>query len=286
MNNNLIIDAGFHKGEDTAFFLSKGYQVIAIDATKTLVEEGKIKFKGHIDSGQLILLNYAISNKSNEKIEFHISQFSQWNSCNYNVSNRLNNHVSTELVDTITLLDVIKKYGVPYYCKIDLEGMDEIAIRSLEVDFLPKYISCESECYGYNEQITMEEGLATLNALRDLGYNRFKLIDQKSLSELRTKRKLVIDSNTIAYTYKYRIVPRIGKLLPRYGTNQQRLSKELNYALTDGTSGPGPLHDKFRELSTWIDYVQIQDLIRFYRTQSLSHDGKNIWMDIHATIEN
>ena len=29
---NLIFDIGFHKGEDTLFYLLKGYRVIAVDA--------------------------------------------------------------------------------------------------------------------------------------------------------------------------------------------------------------------------------------------------------------
>jgi len=48
MNKRLIIDAGFHKGEDTSYYLKNGYKVIAIDASSELIAEGKIKFKDYI----------------------------------------------------------------------------------------------------------------------------------------------------------------------------------------------------------------------------------------------
>ena len=38
----LIYDIGFHKGEDTLFYLLKGYNVVAVDADIELIEEGKI----------------------------------------------------------------------------------------------------------------------------------------------------------------------------------------------------------------------------------------------------
>lgn len=70
----LIYDIGFHKGEDTLFYLLKGYNVVAVDADIELIEEGKSSFKEYIDNGRLILLNYAITNESDKDINFFISQ--------------------------------------------------------------------------------------------------------------------------------------------------------------------------------------------------------------------
>ena len=39
---NLIFDIGFHKGEDTLFYLLKGYRVIAVDADPDLIMNGRI----------------------------------------------------------------------------------------------------------------------------------------------------------------------------------------------------------------------------------------------------
>lgn len=34
MNKQLIFDIGFHKGEDTRYYLYKGYNVVAVDAAE------------------------------------------------------------------------------------------------------------------------------------------------------------------------------------------------------------------------------------------------------------
>ena len=44
----LIYDIGFHKGEDTLFYLLKGYNVVAVDADIELIEEGKSSLKEYI----------------------------------------------------------------------------------------------------------------------------------------------------------------------------------------------------------------------------------------------
>ena len=84
----LIYDIGFHKGEDTLFYLLKGYNVVAVDADIELIEEGKSSFKEYIDNGRLILLNYAITNESDKDINFFISQNTLWNSTNGAVASR------------------------------------------------------------------------------------------------------------------------------------------------------------------------------------------------------
>ena len=40
MNNNLIFDFGFHNGDDSDFYLRKGYNIVAIEANPELVNKG------------------------------------------------------------------------------------------------------------------------------------------------------------------------------------------------------------------------------------------------------
>ena len=41
----LIYDIGFHKGEDTLFYLLKGYNVVAVDADIELIKKVKALLK-------------------------------------------------------------------------------------------------------------------------------------------------------------------------------------------------------------------------------------------------
>lgn len=54
-------------------------------------------------------------------------------------------------VKSITVLDLIAKYGCPQYIKCDIEGNDIDMLLSLEKsNYRPMYISYESECQGNN----------------------------------------------------------------------------------------------------------------------------------------
>ena len=67
---NLIFDIGFHKGEDTLFYLLKGYRVIAVDADPDLINEWQNIFKKYIENGKLLLLNYVISDTNDVDTDF------------------------------------------------------------------------------------------------------------------------------------------------------------------------------------------------------------------------
>ena len=74
---------------------------------------------------------------------------------------------------TRPLADVLAEHGIPYYVKIDIEESDLDAIRSLRpLKTLPRYVSAEAHS---TEIVT---------TLYDLGYRRFKLIDQRENGEL------------------------------------------------------------------------------------------------------
>ena len=53
MQNDLIYDIGMHKGEDTDFYLRKGFSVVAIEANPDLCKECTQKFRRARDSGRL-----------------------------------------------------------------------------------------------------------------------------------------------------------------------------------------------------------------------------------------
>ena len=56
-NGKLIFDIGMHVGQDTAFYLAKGFRVIAVEANPLLVRDAEKHFKNQIETGQLTILN-------------------------------------------------------------------------------------------------------------------------------------------------------------------------------------------------------------------------------------
>jgi hypothetical protein len=76
-------------------------------------------------------------------------------------------------VESSLLSDIMKNHGVPRYCKVDIEGNELDALKSLgNASTVPRFISIESEKRSWLQLI--EE----FKILRDLGYHRFKIIDQ------------------------------------------------------------------------------------------------------------
>ncbi len=57
---NLIYDVGLHKGEDTDFYLKKGFDVVAFEANPDLVKHCKERFINEIQTGQLVIVEGAI----------------------------------------------------------------------------------------------------------------------------------------------------------------------------------------------------------------------------------
>src|SRR5262249_33137823 len=80
-------------------------------------------------------------------------------------------------VEARSLADIIAEFGVPRYCKIDIEGNDLDALKSLTgAEELPPFISIESEKRDWSR--LMEE----FRTFHKLGYSRYKVVDQTLLN--------------------------------------------------------------------------------------------------------
>jgi FkbM family methyltransferase len=172
MNKGLIFDIGFHVGQDTEFYLKKGFWVVAVDANPLLIDEGKRKFAEYIDAGRLILLNVGIGQRE-EKLPFYVNrQLSEWSSFDKEIGTSRGDYYVID-VPVVTLCSIAIRYGMPYYIKIDIEGHDLMAIQSLrDMDDKPKYISVEN-----GEAHMIEE-------LYSQGYEKFKFVNQSRIHDI------------------------------------------------------------------------------------------------------
>ena len=69
--DDLIYDVGFHRGEDTAFYLRKGYRVVAFEADPDLVRQGVRRFGRELTDGRLEIIEGAISDSVEQEITFY-----------------------------------------------------------------------------------------------------------------------------------------------------------------------------------------------------------------------
>jgi FkbM family methyltransferase len=63
VNPKLIYDVGMNNGDDTAYYLSRGFRVIAIEANPLLVEQGSQRFEREIAAGDLVILSIGVSDR-------------------------------------------------------------------------------------------------------------------------------------------------------------------------------------------------------------------------------
>lgn len=173
----LIYDVGAHKGEDTEFYLEKGFSVIAIEAVPQLCSDLSQRFNDYIEQGRLEIVNLAVSQHAGT-VDFYIDQKNSiWGTTKLDFVTR-NKAIGGGPIRKITvesspLSDIMKRHGVPRYCKIDIEGSDLDALKSFSnAATVPRFLSIELEKRNWSRLV--EE----VNILSGLGYRRFKIIDQ------------------------------------------------------------------------------------------------------------
>ncbi len=176
---NLIFDVGAHMGEDTAFYLKKGFRVIGIEADPVLAEQLRCRFKTDIDHSNLVIVESAIAPEAgtvrfyaNDAHSFWGTTDPQWALRNQ----KLGAPSRTIEVRAERFQDILRRYGIPYYLKIDIEGADRLCLQALkDFDARPAYLSIESDKVSW--AALKEE----FQLLESLGYRSFQIINQAKM---------------------------------------------------------------------------------------------------------
>ncbi len=138
---DLCFDVGAHKGNRTAIFLRLGAKVVAVEPQESCVKYLKAKFG---EKPNFVLVEKGLAEKEGEFIMSiceeanDISTFSEkWKTGRFS-DYKWN---KKQLVPVTTLDSLIKEFGLPVFCKIDVEGFEYQVLRGLSQPI--KYISCE-----------------------------------------------------------------------------------------------------------------------------------------------
>lgn len=170
LRRKIIFDIGMHSGQDTEFYLKKGFWVVAVEANQDLVAEAAIRFEREIREGRLRIEPFGLGEKAGV-FDFFISENSVFSSFERELGER-DGLVKTVRVPMITLEALFEKYGVPYYMKVDIEGNDGFIFETLRnSETRPVHVSVEN---GF---------LWMLEAFRDLGYTKYKFVNQADVAD-------------------------------------------------------------------------------------------------------
>lgn len=166
------MDIGAHAGDDTRFYLDKGFAVVAVEANPVLASEMRQRFSDDIEKGLLTIEPCAIgSTDGSMTFSVHKTQ-SLFSSLTPNFELRPEDEFDKIEVKCVSAASIFRRHGTPHYLKIDIEG-GELAVISALQDFeKPKFVSIEVS--GDIEEC--------VRLLISFGYDRFKIVDQ-SLNE-------------------------------------------------------------------------------------------------------
>ncbi|MFZ5722402.1 MAG: FkbM family methyltransferase [Pseudomonadota bacterium] len=174
---DLVFDVGAHRGEDSAFYLRLGYQVVAVEANPELVAGLRERFAGEILSGQLEVVPYAIDENEGDVLFYVNKKLSVWGTTSADWARRnqgLGADSEVVRVGSVAFATLLRQHGVPHYLKIDIEGADLQCVRALSgFAARPRYLSLESTKTSWRAL------LAEFDLLESLGYDRFQVVNQR-----------------------------------------------------------------------------------------------------------
>jgi FkbM family methyltransferase len=270
---SLIFDVGFHNGDDSAYYLSRGHRVVAVEANPALAEAGCSRFASEITAGKLQLLNIGITSTSGAGLPFYVNESDSGWSSFVAEQGRRGGKYRTIQVEGRTILELFQEFGVPEYLKVDVEGADEMVLRSLTPEYAPSYLSSEM---GFNSQ--------AVNLLVDRGYTGFKLIDQTTFTQ--SLPVFDFEMGIRMMRKASRLLPPIGWLLsslpdgvrPRK-TEWDSFRQKFPHPFSNYSSGPFAEETEGR----WQTADEMrQHLERVFCDYERSGLAASFWCDIHA----
>lgn len=180
MPDDLIYDVGQHRGEDTAYYLAKGFRVVAFEANPDLVEACARRFSREIDDGRLTIESGAIAPPdAGEAVTFYRNEMTVWGTTSPDWQERnqkLGRQSGAITLPRLDFAEALRRHQAPYFLKIDVEGADHHILDVIASSGVtPEHISIESEKVDFD--VLVEE----VDRLVSLGYRRFRAVQQANV---------------------------------------------------------------------------------------------------------
>lgn len=174
--DRLVMDLGMNNGDDTAYYLAKGFDVVALEANPALAAAARIRFAKEIATGRVALEEAAIWSSAGT-VTFHVNEANDhWSSIEPVWAGREDTPTRAVEMPAVTLEMLFARHGVPHYLKIDVEGVDAIVLDQLKArPRKPAFVSVEDCRFGFHY----------IAALAEAGYGAFALVDQSQVPTMR-----------------------------------------------------------------------------------------------------
>jgi FkbM family methyltransferase len=276
MKPDLIYDIGMHNGDDTAYYLYRGFRVVAVEADPDLAAAGRDRFAAAIADGRLTLVNKAIAAQPGEADFWICDELRVWNSFDKEIASRNGLPCHIVKVQTLPLRELLAEYGVPYYLKVDIEGHDHIAVADISPQDAPQYVSLELN------------SVDDFYLLRSKGYKSFKCIQQGYFTRVLSPQLSFKSAMNMAVTH-IKSTPLANRLRAAY--RSLRPTRAVApvpgvWSFNPGSSGPFG-NDTPGEWQTF------ENALHAWLSQQVGHQfgyrvapvGLESWYDLHARLD-
>lgn len=175
-DSRVIFDLGMNNGDDTEYYLKKGFRVVAIEANPSLCKKAALRFAAAINDNKLTIVNAAIWETPGSRTFYINLDNDHWSSLDASWAGRDGSRCREITVRCATLAQLFNEFATPFYLKIDVEGVDHVVLDQLRaLHRLPQFVSVEDCRFGFRYMET----------LAACGYDGFKLLDQSTVANMR-----------------------------------------------------------------------------------------------------
>jgi FkbM family methyltransferase len=255
----LIFDVGVCDGADSAYYLSQAERVVGVEASPIACAQVRERFAAEIAEGRYVLEEVGVAEEPGELSFWVCDDHPHWSSFRREIASRQGCRHHEVKVRTVRFETLVRRHGVPDYCKIDIEGHDVLCLRQLEPDIAPPYISVE-----------MDHGMDLIDEMIRLDYRDFKVISQRTLSPASPGLASLV----------YALPGKVKGLAREMDQKLRGRRYDGGWTFPAGSSGP------FAEKTPgrWLPPEPARGVCEALSRLDRKHDGRGLedWFDIHA----
>ncbi|WP_454916381.1 FkbM family methyltransferase [Xanthobacter sediminis] len=166
-SSRFIMDLGMNNGDDTAYYLAKDFDVVALEPNPALATAARTRFSAAIAAKRLTLVEAAVGTERGV-VTFCVNADGHWTRAAPDDAPPEAHPARAVDVPALTLGDLFDRFGTPLYLNIDVEGADRTVLHQLVGQLVkPLYVSIEDSRFGFD----------FITALGACGYNGFQFVD-------------------------------------------------------------------------------------------------------------
>jgi FkbM family methyltransferase len=234
MNPRLIFDLGMNNGDDTEYYLKKGFEVVAVEANPQLCEMCTQRFGSAVSAGRLHILNRAVAAEAGT-VQFFVNEsVSGWSTIDdrwRQTRQDAQTNIRVITIPAVTMGELVRQHGMPYYVKVDIQGAELVCLRELvEVEDRPAYVSVSAGSDVLRDG-ALEHVRQQLELLAQLGYCKFKIVPQQE-THLQTCPHPALEGTFVVHRFPHGSSGMFGRELPGIWLDASAALKEHRRIIT------------------------------------------------------